>query len=122
MDFDNPTNCGLQETPHLVDFPAMSTTPPMYVEIGERLALIRTKFSDMTQKLWSETHGFSVTQYNNWEKGVRRISVDEALRLCSRYGLTLDFIYLGRLDGLSDNARNVLSSQSPMIATTSSNG
>ena len=75
--------------------------PLQYQEIGLRLSQIRTGFSDLTQRGWAEKNGFSITQYNNWEKGVRRIPVDAACLLCDRYGLTLDVIYRGRLDGLS---------------------
>lgn len=76
--------------------------------IGRRLARVRTAFSDLSQLAWAEKHGFSHTQYNNWEKGVRRIPVDDAERLCDAYGLTLDFIYRGRRDGLSETSSKVL--------------
>ena len=79
-----------------------------YSDIGARLELIRKGYSDLNQGAWAEKHNFNVTQYNNWEKGVRRIPVDAAERLCDRYGLTLDFIYRGRRDGLSSTALNVL--------------
>lgn len=78
-----------------------------YRDIGERLSRIRNGFSEMSQREWAEKHGFSPTRYNNWEKGTRRIPVDEAERLCNLYGLTLDAVYRGRLDGLSENARKV---------------
>ncbi|PYE80375.1 helix-turn-helix protein [Pseudoroseicyclus aestuarii] len=81
---------------------------PSYAEIGERLARLRKSQSDLTQKAWAEKHGFNGTQWNNWEKGTRRIPVDEAERLCIVYGLTLDFIYRGRRDGLSESLRKVL--------------
>ncbi len=81
---------------------------PLYIEIGRRLAAIRNAESTMNQKEWAEKHGFSPTQYNNWEKGVRRITVDEAERLCDLYGLKLDFIYRGNLSGLPENIRNCL--------------
>ena len=79
-----------------------------YAEIGARLRAIRAGLSDMSQTAWADRHGFNKTQYNNWEKGVRRIPVDEAERLCRTYGLTLDFIYMGRRDGLSDKASKAL--------------
>lgn len=82
----------------------MAKEQPQYPEIGSRLAAVRTGFSELNQTAWARKHGFNQTQYNNWEKGVRRIPVDEAERLCRDYGLTLDFIYLGRRDGLSDSA------------------
>ena len=78
-----------------------------YEAIGARLCAIRTGLSDLSQKAWAEKHGFNATQYNNWEKGVNRITVDSSERLCDTYGLTLDAIYRGRLDGLSENLRKV---------------
>lgn len=82
-----------------------------YPEIGARLHAIRTAFTDASQVEWAKMHGFSPTQYNNWETGTRRISIDSAMRLCRTYGLTLDYIYLGRVDGLSENAAKSLSQQ-----------
>lgn len=102
------TFCGLRKLPQFVNSRDMSQDATQYQEIGERLAAVRTAFSDLSQKAWAEKHGFSPTQYNNWEKGVRRIPVDESERLCNVYGLTLDFIYRGRRDGLSDTALKIL--------------
>ncbi|BAQ69202.1 helix-turn-helix domain-containing protein [Rhodovulum sulfidophilum] len=85
----------------------MVEAEPQFKEIGIRLERIRLGFSDLNQKDWAKKHGFGPTQYNNWENGVRRIPVDAAEKLCSLYGLTLDAIYRGRLDGLSENARKV---------------
>lgn len=79
-----------------------------YLEIGRRLAALRRAESDLNQKEWAEKHGFGVTQYNNWEKGVRRISMDEAEKLCELYGLSLDFVYRGRLNGLPENIKKLL--------------
>ena len=79
-----------------------------YPEIGQRIASIRRGFSDLSQKAWAEKHGFAPTQYNNWEKGTRRIPVEAAERLCEAYGVTLDFVYRGRRDGLSEIASKVL--------------
>ena len=78
-----------------------------YAEIGKRLLLLRTGLGDLSQKSWAEKHGFNATQYNNWEKGVRRIPVDAADVLCDRYGLTLDAIYRGRMLGLPDTLSNI---------------
>ena len=81
---------------------------PQFKPIGARLAAVRTGFSDLDQKAWAQKHGFAHTQWNNWENGVRRIPVESAERLCSLYGLTLDFVYRGRRDGLSETAAKVL--------------
>lgn len=86
----------------------MAKTEPDYPEIAERVTRIRKAFSGLNQKEWAEKHAFSQTQYNNWEKGTRRIPVDDAEKLCALYGLTLDFIYRGRRDGLSESAAKVL--------------
>lgn len=81
------------------------TDAPQYAEIGARLTSIREAFSELNQKDWAEKHGFSSTQYNNWEKGARRIPVEAAEVLCEKYGLTLDAIYRGAVLGLSDEAK-----------------
>lgn len=110
MDYVKPTIGGLLAGSHFVNLARMKSaidqTP--YLEIGRRLTAIRVAESSMSQKEWAEKHGFSPTQYNNWEKGVRRITVDEAERLCDLYGLKLDFIYRGNVSGLPENIRNAL--------------
>ena len=78
-----------------------------YVEIGNRLRRVREQFSELNRREWAEAHNFNRTQYTNWENGTRRIPVDMAEALCRKYGLTLDFIYLGRVDGLSESASKV---------------
>lgn len=86
---------------------AMMSEQP-YAEIGVRLRAIRMAFSDMNQGEWAKKIGFNRTQYSNWENGQRRIPVDQAEKLCDLFGLTLDFVYRGRRDGLSDRAAKVL--------------
>ena len=85
----------------------MAQTPP-FAEIGARLASVREGFSELGKKAWAEKHSFGETQYHNWEKGERRITVDEAQKLADTYGLTLDWIYRGRRDGLSEKASKVV--------------
>lgn len=76
--------------------------------IGERLSAIRRANSSLDQKAWAEKHGFGQTQYNNWEKGTRRIPVDDAEKLCDLYSVSLDFVYRGKRNGLPENIRNLL--------------
>lgn len=101
------TNGRLQQYSPQVDIVAM-TDRPDYSHIGVRLIAVREGFSELKQRPWAEKHNFSPTQWNNWEKGTRRISVDAAEQLADSYGLTLDYIYRGRRDGLSENALKVL--------------
>ena len=79
-------------------------TETAYNAIGQRLEALRRGASELSQKAWAERHGFGPTRYNNWAKGNQRIPVEAAEKLCDSYGLTLDFIYRGRRDGLSENA------------------
>lgn len=79
-----------------------------YSDIGQRLLAVRTHFSSGPQKEWAAKNGFAQNRYNQWERGTRRIPVDAAETLCERYGLTLDFIYRGRRDGLSATLSNAL--------------
>lgn len=79
-----------------------------FAPIGNRLRRVRTLFSDMNQREWAEKHAFQMTQWNNWENGSRRIPVEASEKLCNLYGLTLDFIYRGRVDGLAEKASKLL--------------
>lgn len=110
VDYIKPTICGLLARSQFVNYARMSAheDQPQYAEIGRRLVAIRRAESSMNQKEWAEKHGFGATQYNNWEKGTRRITVDEAERLCTLYGLSLDFVYRGRLSGVPDHIKNML--------------
>lgn len=108
VDRINTTIGGLSLKPLSVDSLLMADDGKRYPEIGKRLAAIRQAFSDLNQKDWAEKHCFPQSRYNNWERGIRRIPVDEAEQLCDLYGLTLDFVYRGRRDRLSDKARNLL--------------
>lgn len=106
VDCCNTTIGGLLTGSQFVNILRMSkeAAPRPYAAIGRRLISIREAFSDLNQKEWADKHGFNQTQYNNWETGLRRISVDDAEKLSDLYGLTLDFVYRGRRDGLSDTA------------------
>lgn len=79
-----------------------------YIEIGLRLKALREGFTDHRQGAYAAAHGFNEDQYGTWERGVRRIPVECAERLCDTYGLTLDWIYRGRRDGLSETASKVI--------------
>ena len=68
--------------------------------IGERLSLMRNVFG-MTQTDFGKGAGSKKSTYNQYEKGKERPSLDEAIKLCDKYGLTLDWIYLGDTRGLS---------------------
>lgn len=88
---------------------------PQYTEIGDRLRALRSVYGgDLSQKEWASTNQFPDTTYNNWETGTRRIPLPAAERLADRYGLSLDWIYRGKVDGLSESTRKLLSSHLAM--------
>jgi transcriptional regulator with XRE-family HTH domain len=66
--------------------------------IGERLRLTRLALNFRTQaaicRKISEDKNFAQV-WNNWEKGRDRINVDNAILLCQKFRLTLDWIYRG---------------------------
>lgn len=66
-----------------------------YPEIGKRLRRFREK-TGLSQAEFADLHGFNRGRYNHWETGARRIPIEQAALLEKTYGLTLDFIYLGR--------------------------
>ena len=72
--------------------------------IGERLMLTRNVFG-MTQTEFGKGAGIKKSTYNQYEKGKERPSLDEAIKLCDKYGITLDWIYLGDSRGLSPDLR-----------------
>lgn len=71
--------------------------------IAQRLLATRLALTDGTisQAAFAERAGIARNTYNQWEKGISRPRLDEAMMLCDRYQLSLDWIYLGRRSGLS---------------------
>lgn len=69
--------------------------------IGERLRLTRAALGH-TQAVMASLMGSSTggQAWENYEAGRRRISLDHALTLCARLGLTLEWIYRGNLHSL----------------------
>lgn len=75
--------------------------------IGERLQLIRRAYSavqhrekDMSQSEFARLCGIGIPAWNNAETGDNRIGLDNAMAVCRRTGVSLDFIYRGERAGL----------------------
>jgi transcriptional regulator with XRE-family HTH domain len=62
--------------------------------IGRRLNITRQVFG-LPQHTFCERAGIPPNTYNQYEKGKKRPSVDNAIALVRAYRLTLDWIYLG---------------------------
>lgn len=67
--------------------------------IGERLALIRNAFGLKPSEM-AEILDIERTYWSRFEKGHRVVSNEVAYLLCERFGVTLDFVLLGRWDKL----------------------
>lgn len=61
-----------------------------------------------SQTRFAQRYGFSVKQWNNFERG-SPLSKDAAIQLVRRFpGLTLDWLHLGKVDGLPGMLRTEL--------------
>jgi transcriptional regulator with XRE-family HTH domain len=63
-------------------------------EIGDRLRLARES-KHLNQATWCKLVGIETQAWNNYERGRKRISIDQALKVCTFAGVTLDWIYRG---------------------------
>lgn len=54
----------------------------------------------MNQQDFGERAGLSQPQYNQFETGKRRLTIEAALNLCHVYSITLDYLYRGDQSGL----------------------
>lgn len=73
---------------------ANKDSPTDLQEIGQRLSATRAAL-DLTQAAIAKTLGIRRHTYTQWELGVRRPNLDDAIRLARAYRLSLDWIYLG---------------------------
>src|SRR5262249_5411756 len=62
--------------------------------IAERLVLVREAVG-LNQASFARLVGIEPQAINNYERGLRRISVDQALKICAATGASLDYIYRG---------------------------
>ena len=83
-----------------------------YADIAHRLRAVRAYY-DLGSAEYAEQADVSPKSYSQWESGDFRISIDGAIRLHGRFGVSLDFIYLGVMDALPHKIANVVSSICP---------
>jgi transcriptional regulator with XRE-family HTH domain len=65
-------------------------------QIAQRLRLLRMALAP-SQAEFCRLMGFPVMTWNTYETGKGRISIDSAIKLVQRFGVTLDWIYLGNV-------------------------
>ena len=67
--------------------------------VAERLKQTREAMK-LNQASWCRLVGIEPQAWSNYESGLRRISIDQALKVCQATGASLDWIYRGLADGL----------------------
>ena len=70
----------------------MNENRPDYSDIGRRIIAFREHLG-LSASAFAKEVGVSPSRLGNWENGHRRVSVDVAVVLSEKYGLSLDFIY-----------------------------
>jgi transcriptional regulator with XRE-family HTH domain len=68
--------------------------------IGERLELIRYALGK-NQRAFANAAGVGGSTYSQYKTGTNGPALEEAHKLCDRWGLTLDWIYRGDARGLA---------------------
>lgn len=76
-----------------------ATLSKPYADIAERLKWHRN-LMNMTQEEYSAQLQVKRSRYSKWEGGSDRLSLDGALILRAKYGLSLDFLFEGIDDAL----------------------
>jgi hypothetical protein len=69
--------------------------PDKIDEIALRLRQLRLAMGFPQKRAWCAFIGGHEPLWNMFESGSRRITLDEALRVCDRTGASLDWIYRG---------------------------
>jgi transcriptional regulator with XRE-family HTH domain len=64
-------------------------------DIAERLRRLRLAYGFEQARAWCQFVGIGETSWNAFERGHRRITIDEALKLAAKTGASLDWIYRG---------------------------
>lgn len=81
-----------------------SEVPPIeqwVAEIARRITQMREQLGDL-QKQTAADMGVLPTTLNRWEHGTRTPDVLRLAHWCQSVGGSLDFIYLGRLEGITN--------------------
>ncbi|WP_063305197.1 helix-turn-helix domain-containing protein [Pseudovibrio sp. W64] len=79
--------------------------------IANRLVWLR-EYTGLKKQEFAASINASPSQLSNWESATNRLSLDGALQINARYGTSLDFLYLGRVETLPQNMRSAWASRS----------
>jgi transcriptional regulator with XRE-family HTH domain len=85
--------------------------------VGQRLRVTREALG-MTQAELAAELNISASAITNWEAGIRLADVLAMGRLVERFGVTLDWIYLGDMSGLRHSLATKL--RDPVLSSSRS--
>lgn len=68
---------------------------PLAVDVGRRLTLLRDVFGMSQTEFGKIAGGLSQSRYSQYETGERLLPVPVAVALCGRFGVSLDWLYMG---------------------------
>ena len=74
-----------------------TTDTANYKPLGIRLAATRLALGVARPVQMCKAIDVKPNTYSQWEAGTRRPNLDDMLRFCDRYGVTLDWIYRGNI-------------------------
>ena len=78
--------------------------------VGKRISLLRKSLGVQHQVEMAKMLDIDQKRYHVWEVGKGLIPISYAIKLRLLTGATLDYIYLGEMDGLSSNLIKKISS------------
>mgnify|MGYP003375355053 CR=1 FL=1 len=78
-----------------------------YKDVGRRLAELRTALGMKPAEVCRRT-GINPSLWSQFEKGKRRIPIDDAITLRNLFGAPLDWTYLGDSSGLPLRLADIL--------------
>lgn len=87
---------------------------PTAVGAGARIAALR-KIADITQERLAALLHVTQSTIAKWETGERMADPDRMTTICSRFKVTMDFLYRGRLEGVPRDLALVLAQRHPEL-------
>lgn len=80
-------------------------------KVGARIRLVRVAHK-LSQSQFADLCGLNLSAIGNWEQGRQRPSIDASQKISDAFGLTLDYLLLGRLGTLKhDVATRLIESE-----------
>ncbi|MCB1401267.1 MAG: helix-turn-helix transcriptional regulator [Rhodobacteraceae bacterium] len=86
----------------------MDEHSPFHPEaVGRRLRALR-EYRKKTRAEFAESVGIDATSYGRIEKGAKILKADMAYKIAERWGVSMDFLYRGRLTELPESLADSL--------------